>query len=93
MVTLSCLLDLTTRQLCTSTTCILGNGNNRQLKNKYVIPDGDKSSSIFHISSTFLFKGVVHHFDMINNLPSFLPKIVNTCLESTYMTSLQALDT
>ena len=70
MVTLSCLLDLTTRQLCT--TCILGNGNNRQLKNKYVIPDGDKSSSIFHISSTFLFNiSVVHHFDMINNLPSF----------------------
>ena len=74
MVTLSCLLDLTTRQLCT--TCILGNGNNRQLKNKYVIPDGDKSSSIFHISSTFLFNGVVHHFDMINNLPSFFSQNV-----------------
>ena len=72
MVTLSCLLDLTTRQLCA--TCILGNGNNRQLKNKYVIP-GDKSSSIFHISSTFLFNDVVHHFDMINNLPSFFPKM------------------
>ena len=38
-------------------------------KNNGCVPDRDQSSSLFCISSSFLFNiGIIHHFDMVNHL-------------------------